>query len=107
MAINEETLVGLEEEKQFQFNYRKRINGFKLIRGGSKHQAIVRRDVMKKIKPCDLDIFHKLMNKEISEWDINYDFWYSPEGNILPQLPGTTISYFASLKGDYLCRHPL
>ena len=104
MATNEETLVGLEEEKQFQFNYRKRINGFKLIRGGSKHQAIIRKDVIKKIKPYDL--YDKLMNEEISEWDIIYDFWYSPEGDILPQSPGTTISYFVSLKGVYFCRHP-
>ena len=45
MARNEGTLVGLEKKKQFQFNYRKRINGVKLIRKGSKHQAIVRRNV--------------------------------------------------------------
>ena len=86
MATNEGTLVGLEKEKQFQFNYRKRINGFKLIRRGSKHQAIVKKDVIKKIQPFDPNIYERLMKREISEWDIKYDFWYSPEdrGNILP-----------------------
>ena len=106
MATNEGTLVGLEKEKQFQFNYSKRINGFKLIRRGSKHQAIVKKDVIKKIQPFDPNIYEKLMKREISEWDIKYDFWYSPEdrGNILPHL-GIAISYFASLKVVYPCRH--
>ena len=106
MATNEGTLVGLEKEKQFQFNYRKRINGFKLIRRGSKHQAIVKKDVIKKIQPFDPNIYERLMKREISEWDIKYDFWYSSEdrGNILPHL-GIAISYFASLKAIYPCRH--
>ena len=106
MATNEGTLVSLGQEKQFQFNYRKRINGLKLIRRGSKHQAIVRKDVIKKIQPFDPNLYERLMKREISEWDIKYDFWYSPEdrGNILPYL-GITISYFAGLKAVYLCRH--
>ena len=41
MAKNEGTLVNLEEEKQFLFNYRKMIRRFKFIRRGSKRQAIV------------------------------------------------------------------
>lgn len=104
MATNEETLVGLEEEKQFQFNYRKRINGFKLIRGGSKHQAIIRKDVIKKIKPYDL--YDKLMNEEISEWDIIYDFWYSPEGDILPQSPGLSTYIDFRKMPEYRKREP-
>ena len=105
MATNEGTLVSLEQEKQFQFNYRKRINGLKLIRRGSKYQAIVRKDVIKKIQPFDPNLYERLMTREISEWDIKYDFWYSPDGNILPHLPGIIISYFSSLKAVFFCRH--
>ena len=81
MATNEGTLVSLE-------------------------QAIVRKDVIKKIQPFDPNLYERLMKREISEWDIKYDFWYSPEdrGNILPYL-GITISYFAGLKAVYLSRH--
>ena len=35
MAKNEGTLVNLEEEKQFLFNYRKMIRRFKFIRRGN------------------------------------------------------------------------
>ena len=96
MAANEETLVGLEEEKQFQFNYRKRINGFKLIRVGSKHQAIVRTDVIGKIKPYNPDLYEKYMAGKISERELQCDFWYNPKGVIVPKKLGTTISYFAA-----------
>ena len=96
MATNEGTLVGLEEEKQFQFNYRKRINGLKLIRRGSKYQAIVRKDVIKKIQPFDPNLYKSLMTRKKEEGKIQCDFWYSPEGNILPLLPGIIISYFSS-----------
>ena len=107
MATNEGTLVGLEEEKQFQFNYRKRINGLKLIRRGNERRAIVRRRVRQKIKPFDKNLYEKLMKGNLSERDIQCDFWYYPEGrgNILPYLSGITVSYFASLKGVYFCKH--
>ena len=108
MARNEGTLVNLEEEKQFLFNYRKKIRRLKFVRWGCNRQAIVRKRIRQKIKPFDPNLYEKLMEGKISEWDIQCDFWYSPEGrgNILPHLPGTTISYFASLKGVYFCRHP-
>ena len=108
MARNEETLVNLEKGKQFLFNYRKKIGRFKFIRWGCNRQAIVRKRIRQKIKPFDSNLYKMLMEGKISEWDIQCDFWYSPEGrgNILPYLPGTTISYIASLKGVYFCRHP-
>ena len=108
MARNEGTLVNLEEEKQFLFKYRKKIRRFKFVRWGCNRQAIVRKRIRQKIKPFDPNLYEMLMEGKISEWDIQCDFWYSPEGrgNILPHLPGTTISYFASLKGVYFCRHP-
>ena len=110
MAKNEGTLVNLEEEKQFLFNYRKMIRRFKFIRRGSKRQAIVRKHVKQKIKPFDQNLYERLMKGEIGEEKIPYDYWYSSDdrGNILPCSPGTciTISYFASLKGVYFCRHP-
>ena len=108
MARNEGTLVNLEKEKQFLFNYRKKIRRFKFVRWGCNRQAIVRKRIRQKIKPFDPNLYEMLMEGKISEWDIQCDFWYSPEGrgNILPHLPGTTISYFASLKGVYFCRHP-
>ena len=107
MARNEETLVDLEEEKQFLFNYRKTIGRFKFIRRGNERRAIVRRRVRQKIKPFDKNLYEKLMKGEISERDIQCDFWYYPEGkgNILPYLSGITVSYFASLKGVYFCKH--
>ena len=108
MARNEGTLVNLEEEKQFLFNYRKKIRRLKFVRWGCNRQAIVRKRIRQKIKPFDPNLYEKLMEGKISEWDIQCDFWYSLEGrgNILPYLPGTTISYIASLKGVYFCRHP-
>ena len=108
MARNEETLVNLEKGKQFLFNYRKKIGRFKFIRWGCNRQAIVRKRIRQKIKPFDPNLYKMLMEGKISEWDIQCDFWYSPEGrgNILPYLPGTTISYIASLKRVYFCRHP-
>ena len=108
MARNEGTLVNLEEEKQFLFNYRKKIRRLKFVRWGCNRQAIVRKRIRQKIKPFDPNLYEKLMEGKISEWDIQCDFWYSPEGrgNILPHLPGTTTSYFAGLKGVYFCRHP-
>ena len=36
--------------------------------------------------------------------EIQCDFWYSPDGKILPNSPGITISYFFSLKAVYFCR---
>ena len=108
MARNEGTLVNLEEEKQFLFNYRKKIRRLKFVRWGCNRQAIVRKRIRQKIKPFDPNLYEMLMEGKISEWDIQCDFWYSPEGrgNILPHLPGITTSYFASLKGVYFCRHP-
>ncbi|XP_022803276.1 uncharacterized protein LOC111340663 [Stylophora pistillata] len=91
MARNEETLVDLEEEKQFQFNYRKKITRrFKFIRRGSEREAIVRRRIRQKIKPFDPELYQKLIAGKINEWDIQNDFWYSPEDErtILPYLPG-------------------
>ena len=78
MARNEGTLVGLEKKKQFQFNYRKRINGVKLIRKGSKHQAIVRRNVKGKIQPFNPNLHESLMTRkkdgEKEEGKIQFDF---------------------------------
>ena len=105
MARNEGTLVGLEKEKQFKFNYRNRINGLKLIRRGSKHQAIVRKDVIKKIQQFDPNLYESLMTRKKKEGKIQCDFLYSPDGKILPNSPGITISYFSSLKAVYFCRH--
>ena len=105
MARNEGTLVGLEKEKQFKFNYRNRINGLKLIRRGSKHQAIVRKDVIKKIQQFDPNLYESLMTRKKEEGKIQCDFLYSPDGKILPNSPGITISYFSSLKAVYFCRH--
>ncbi|XP_066025442.1 uncharacterized protein [Pocillopora verrucosa] len=90
MARNEGTLVNLEEEKQFLFNYRKKIRRLKFVRWGCNRQAIVRKRIRQKIKPFDPNLYEMLMEGKISEWDIQCDFWYSPEGrgNILPHLPG-------------------
>ena len=70
MTRNEETLVDLEEEKQFLFNYRKTIGRFKFIRRGNERRAIVRRRVRQKIKPFDKNLYEKLMKGKISEQDI-------------------------------------
>ena len=90
MARNEGTLVGLEKKKQFQFNYRKRINGVKLIRKGSKHQAIVRRNVKGKIQPFNPNLHESLMTRkkdgEKEEGKIQCDFLYSPNKPFDPNL---------------------
>ena len=90
MARNEGTLVGLEKKKQFQFNYRKRINGVKLIRKGSKHQAIVRRNVKGKIQPFNPNLHESLMTRkkdgEKEEGKIQFDFLYSPNKPFDPNL---------------------
>ena len=105
MARNDGTLVGLERKRHFQFNYRKRINGLKLIRRGSEHQAIVKKYVRKKIQPVDPNLYESLLTGRKEEGEIQYDFLYSPDGKILPNSPGITISYFSSLKAVYFCRH--
>ena len=103
MARNERTLVDLEEEKKFLFNYGKKIErGKKFIRRGKRRQAIVRERVKQKIRPLDPYHYERLMRGEIGEEDIRCDFWYSPEGDILPYF-GITISYFANLMGVYFC----
>ena len=90
MARNEGTLVGLEKKKQFQFNYRKRINGVKLIRKGSKHQAIVRRDVKGKIQPFNPNLHESLMTRkkdgEKEEGKIQCNFLCSPNKPFDPNL---------------------
>ncbi|XP_066025443.1 uncharacterized protein [Pocillopora verrucosa] len=98
MAKNEGTLVNLEEEKQFLFNYRKMIRRFKFIRRGSKRQAIVRKHVKQKIKPFDPNLYERLMKGEIGEEKIPYDYWYSSDdrGNILPCSPG--LSTFTDIR---------
>ena len=105
MARNDGTLVSLEKERHFKFDYRKRINGLKLIRRGSKHQAIVRKYVRKKIQQEDKNLYQSVMAGKKEEGEIQYDFLYSPDGKILPNSPGITISYFSSLKAVYFCRH--
>ena len=103
MARNERTLVDLEEEKKFLFNYGKKIErGKKFIRRGKRRQAIVRERVKQKIRPLDPYHYERLMRGEIGEEDIRCEFWYSPEGDILPYF-GITISYFTNLMGVYFC----
>ena len=110
MAPKKPTLVNLDEEKQFQFTYTKKINGLKLIRKGSKREAIVSEVVEKKIKVCSQSLYQKLMErktnlKEVEEY-MRCDFLYSwkGRGEIFPWF-GINISYFASLKAVYFCRH--
>ena len=110
MSTNEETLVGLDREKRFQFTYTKKINGLKLIRKGSKREAIVSEVVEKRIKLCLPNLYKSLMEgkkdlKEVEE-NMRCDFLYSWEGRgeIFPWF-GINISYFASLKAVYFCRH--
>ena len=90
MARNEGTLVGLEKKKQLQFNYRKRINSVKLIRKGSKHQAIVRRDVKGKIQPFNPNLHESLMTRkkdgEKEEGKIQCNFLCSPNKPFDPNL---------------------
>ena len=110
MSTNEETLVGLQREKHFQFTYTKRINGLKLFRKGSEREAIVSEVVEKKIKLYDPDIYQSFMEgkkdwKEVEEY-MTCDFWYSSQGRIkIFPWSGMNISYFASLKEVYFCRH--
>ena len=110
MSTNEETLKGLDGKKQFQFTYTKKINGLKLIRKGSKREAIVSEVVEKKIKVCSQNLYEMLMDgktnlKEVEEY-MRCDFLYSwkGRGEIFPWF-GINISYFASLKAVYFCRH--
>ena len=110
MSTNEKTLEGLQGKKQFQFTYTKKINGLKLIRKGSKREAIVSEVVEKKIKLCLPDLYQNLIEgkkdlKEVEEY-MMCDFLYSSEGRgeIFPWF-GINISYFASLKVVYFCRH--
>ena len=91
MARNEGTLVGLEKKKQFQFNYRKRINGVKLIRKGSKHQAIVRRNVKGKIQPFNPNLHESLMTRKKDgakeEGKIQFDFFVLSEQTLRSKSP--------------------
>ena len=110
MAPKKPTFVGLDEEKKFQFTYTKKINGLKLIRKGSKREAIVSKAVEKKIKLCLPNLYKSLMEgtkdlKEVEEY-MKCDFLYSwnGRGEIFPWF-GINISYFASLKAVYFCRY--
>ena len=105
MAANKGTLVNLEREKQFLFSYRKKIRrGKKFIVSGNTRQAIIDEHVRQKIGAFDPDLYERLSREEIEKEDIPYDFWFSPEGNILPHSRGITVSYFASLRGVYFCK---
>ena len=124
MAANEGTLDDLEKEKQFLFNYKKRMCCPKLIRKGTKYQAINRDVLAKRIHPYDPDVYEKYMTEkkegkeekrkeekerkkkkgERKEEEKRIDFVYCSKGNILPRY-GITISYFISLKAVYFCRH--
>ena len=84
MSTNEKTLEGLQGKKQFQFTYTKKINGLKLIRKGSKREAIVSEVVEKKIKLCPPDLYKSLMEgkkdlKEVEKY-MRCDFLYSWKG---------------------------
>ena len=78
----------------------------KLIRKGNKQEAIVSEVVLKRIQPYDRDLYKSYMTGEKEEENMPCDFFYSDKGskNILPWF-GITISYFASLKAVYFCRH--
>ena len=106
MASNKVTLVDLEDKKQFLFNYKKKISGFKFIRWGNNREAVVRSRVEKRIKPYDSCAFEKFMQEKTKEKDLKCDFWYSKEeGDKILRSSGITITCFASLKGVYFCRH--
>ena len=110
MAPKKPTLVDLEKGKQFQFTYKKKINGLKLIRKGSKREAIVRKVVLKKMVAFDPDLYENLLTKKIdwmeAEEHMKCDFLYSSKGRKeIFQCFGINISYFAGLKAVYFCRH--
>ena len=51
--------------------------------------AIVRRDVKRKIKPCDSHLYEKWMAGEIKEEDLRYDFCYERHNQlIVPDVLG-------------------
>ena len=108
MAPKKPTLVNLDERKWFQITYTKKINGLKLIRKGSKHEAIVSEVVLKRIQLLTQSLYESIMRKtdEEVEKKMRFDFLYSSERTkeILPWF-GINISYFAGLKAVYFCRH--
>ena len=77
MARNRQILKLLEIGERFSFNYWQKISkGCQFIRCGNERMAIVRRDVKRKIKPCDNHLYEKWMAGEIKEEDLRYDFCY-------------------------------
>ena len=110
MAPKKPTLVNLGEEKQFQFTYTKKINGLKLIRKGSKHEAIVSKVVQERIQSFSQYLIESNMERKTDgkkvEKEKKVDFLYFSEDItvILPYF-GNNISYFAGLKAVYFCRH--
>ena len=104
------TLVNLDERKWFQITCTKKINGLKLIRKGSKHEAIVSKVVEKRIQVLTQSLYESIMDRK-TDWKkvekkLGFDFLYFSETRkeILPWF-GINISYFAGLKAVYFCRH--
>ena len=61
MVRNRQILKLLEIGERFSFNYWQKISkGCQFIRCGNERMAIVRRDVKRKIKPCDNHLYEKM-----------------------------------------------
>lgn len=90
MARNRQILKLLEIGERFSFNYWQKISkGCQFIRCGNERMAIVRRDVKRKIKPCDNHLYEKWMAGEIKEEDLRYDFCYERHNQlIVPDVLG-------------------
>ena len=90
MARNRQILTLLEIGESFSFNYWRKISkGCQFIRCGNERMAVVRRDVKRKIKPCDKDLYERFMAGEINEENLKYDFCYERHNKvILPDVLG-------------------
>ena len=84
MARNRQILKLLEIGDRSSFNYWKKISkGCQFIRCGNERMAIVRRDVKRKIKPCDSHLYEKWMAGEIKEEDLRNDFCYERHNQLI------------------------
>ena len=90
MVRNRQILKLLEIGDRSSFNYWQKISkGCQFIRCGNERMAIVRRDVKRKIKPCDNHLYEKWMAGEIKEEDLRYDFCYERHNQlIVPDVLG-------------------
>ena len=90
MTRNRQILKLLGIGERFSFNYWRKISkGCQFIRFGGERMAIDRKAVKRKIKPCEKDLYEKLMAGEINEESLRYDFCYDRDNQlILPDVLG-------------------